>query len=148
MLVYSFHCLVILIYLFMVALGLCWASQVALIVKNLPANVGDERNMGLISVLGRFPWRKKWQPTPVFLAGEFHGQRSLVGCSPWGYTELDTTEPAHSHILGHCCCMWAFSSCSVWASHCSGFSCCRARTLGTWTSLVVALRLSSCVLVL
>ena len=51
-------------------------------------------------------------------------------------------------VLGHCCSMWAFSSCNVWASHCSGFSCCRAQTLGIWTSLVVALRLSSCVLVL
>ena len=37
-------------------------------------------------------WRRKWQPTPVFLPGESHGQRSLVGCSPWGRTELDTTE--------------------------------------------------------
>ena len=34
----------------------------------------------------------KWQPTPVFLLGESHGQRSLVGCSSWGCTELDTTE--------------------------------------------------------
>ena len=31
------------------------------------------------------PWRRKWQPTPVFLPGKVHGQRSLVGCSPWGY---------------------------------------------------------------
>ena len=37
-------------------------------------------------------WRRKWQPTPVFLAGEFHGQRSLVGYGPWGHKELDTTE--------------------------------------------------------
>ena len=37
-------------------------------------------------------WRRKWQPTPVFLPGESHGRRSLVGCSPWGHTELDTTE--------------------------------------------------------
>ena len=37
-------------------------------------------------------WRRKWQPTPVFLPGESHGQTSLVGCSPWGRTELDTTE--------------------------------------------------------
>ena len=38
-------------------------------------------------------WRREWQPTPVFLPGEFHGQRSLVGYSPWGCKELDTTEP-------------------------------------------------------
>ena len=38
------------------------------------------------------PWRRKWQPTPVFLPGESQGQRSLVGCRLWGPTELDTTE--------------------------------------------------------
>ena len=38
------------------------------------------------------PWRRKWQPTPVFLPGEFHGQRSLVVYSAWGCKELDTTE--------------------------------------------------------
>ena len=38
------------------------------------------------------PWRRKGQPTPVSLPGEFHGQRSLAGYSPWGRKELDTTE--------------------------------------------------------
>ena len=37
-------------------------------------------------------WRRKWQPTPVFWSGEFHGQKSLVGFSPWDRKELDTTE--------------------------------------------------------
>ena len=37
-------------------------------------------------------WRREWQPTPVFLPGESHGQRSLAGHSPWGPEELDTTE--------------------------------------------------------
>ena len=41
---------------------------------------------------GKIPWRKKWQPTLVFLPREFHGQRSLVGYSPWGGKEMDTTE--------------------------------------------------------
>ena len=36
-------------------------------------------------------WRSKWQPTPVFLPGKFHGQRSLAGYSPWGRKESDTT---------------------------------------------------------
>ena len=40
----------------------------------------------------KLPWRRKWQPTPVFLPGEFHGQSSLVGYSPWGCDKLDTTE--------------------------------------------------------
>ena len=40
----------------------------------------------------KIPWRRKWQHIPVFLPGESHGQRSLVGCSPWGRKESDTTE--------------------------------------------------------
>ena len=39
-----------------------------------------------------FDWRRKWQPTPVFLPRECYGQRSLVGYSPWGHKELDMTE--------------------------------------------------------
>ena len=41
---------------------------------------------------GKIPWRREWQPTPVFLPGEFHEQKSLVGHSPWGHKELDVTE--------------------------------------------------------
>ena len=37
-------------------------------------------------------WRRKWQPTPVFLLGESQGRRSLVSCSPWGHTESDMAE--------------------------------------------------------
>ena len=40
----------------------------------------------------KIPWRRAWQPTAVFLPGESHGQRSLVGYSPWDCIELDTTE--------------------------------------------------------
>ena len=78
--------------------SITWVSQVVLVVKNLPANGGDVRFVGLIPGLGRFPWRKAWQPTPVFLPRESHGQRSLVGYSPQGHKESDTievTEPAH-----------------------------------------------------
>ena len=42
--------------------------------------------------VGKIPWRREWLPTPLFLPGEFHGQRSLVGLSPWGGKESDTTE--------------------------------------------------------
>ena len=45
------------------------------------------------------PWRRKWQPTPVFLPGRFHGQRSLAGYSPWGHKELDTAELLSTHTL-------------------------------------------------
>ena len=46
-------------------------------VKASACNAGDQ---GSIPGLGRFPWRRKWQPTPVFLSGESQGWRSLVGC--------------------------------------------------------------------
>ena len=57
------------------------AFQVALVVQNLPANAGDIRDGGSTPGLGRLPWRRAWQPTPVFLPGESHGQRSLEGYS-------------------------------------------------------------------
>ena len=47
-------------------------------------------------------WRRKWQPTPVFLPGKSHGQRSLVGCSAWAREELDTTERLHFHFSLSC----------------------------------------------
>ena len=52
-----------------------------LVVKNPPANAGD---VGSIPGLGRFPWRRNWQPIPVFLPGKSHGQRSLADYSPCG----------------------------------------------------------------
>ena len=45
--------------------------------------------------VGKIPWSRKWQPTPIFLLSKSHGQRSLAGYSPWGHKELDTTEHAH-----------------------------------------------------
>ena len=59
---------------------LYWASQVALVAKNMPAGAGDIGGR-VRSLVRKITWRK-WQPTPVFLPGESHGQRSLVGCSP------------------------------------------------------------------
>ena len=50
------------------------------------------RRCGLNPWVRKMPWRRKWQPTPVFLPGIFHSQRSLAGYSPWGRRELDTTE--------------------------------------------------------
>ena len=57
--------------------------------KKTACNVGD---LHWIPELGRSPWRRKWQPTPVFLPGEPQGQRSLMGYSPWGCKESDMTE--------------------------------------------------------
>ena len=51
-------------------------------VKNPPANAGDIKDVGLIPELRKIPYRRAWQPTPVFLPRESHGQRSLVGYGP------------------------------------------------------------------
>ena len=50
------------------------------------------RRLGFDPWFRKSPWRRAWQPTPVFLPGESHGQRSLVGYNPWGCTELDMTK--------------------------------------------------------
>ena len=61
-------------------------------VKNPDANAGDIRDSSSIPGLGRFPWRRKWQPTPLFLPGKSYGQRNMVGYSPNGRKESDMTE--------------------------------------------------------
>ena len=68
------------------------------VVKNLPANSGDSGS----TWVGKIPWRRNWQPTPVFLPGKSHGQRSRVGYSPWVCkrpTQLSNwITPLHTHI--------------------------------------------------
>ena len=66
----------------------------ALVVKNLPANAGDIREIDSIPGSGRFPWRRAWQPTAVSLPGESYGQRILAGYGPLGRKESDMTEVA------------------------------------------------------
>ena len=74
------------------------ASQVALVIKT-PQETQETR---IRSLVRKIPWRRAWQPTPVFLPGESHGQRSLVGCSLWGHKESGTTKCiAHMHAP-HC----------------------------------------------
>ena len=53
---------------------------------------GVTKSWTLLSNFTFMRWRRKWQPTPVFLPGESQGWGSLVGCRPWGHTESDTTE--------------------------------------------------------
>ena len=65
----------------------CLGFQAALVVQNLPASAGDMEDLGWED-----PWRQAWQPTPVFLPGESHGQRSLASYGPRGRKESDTTE--------------------------------------------------------
>ena len=84
------------------------ASLVAQIVRNLP---GTQRPWFNSSV-GKIPWRRECLSTPVFLPGEFHGQRTLVGYSPWDRKESDTTEWLSRTGVGEgqrkltCCCPW------------------------------------------
>ena len=69
--------------------------------------------------VGKIPWRRKWQPTPIFLPGEFHGQRSMVGYSPWGHKELDMTEwltPPNPAPPGDSGGQRSLASCSSWAA--------------------------------
>ena len=69
--------------------------------KESASNAGDIRDEcsipgdslpGESSFSRKIPWRRKWQPTPVFLPGDSHGQRTLAGYSPWGRKESGTTE--------------------------------------------------------
>ena len=76
--------------------GLRWPSllvlmRLLLVIKNPPASAGDIR-CGFAPWVVKMPWRRAWQPAPVFSPGESHGQRSLAGHSPWGCKESDTTE--------------------------------------------------------
>ena len=67
------------------------ASQVALVVKNL-LQCRRRKRLELDPWTRKIPWRRKWQPIPVFSPGKFHVQRSLAGYSSWGCRESDTTE--------------------------------------------------------
>ena len=54
------------------------------------------KRLGFYPWLRKILWSRKWQPTPVFLPGKSHGQRSLAGYSPWDHKETDMTECAHA----------------------------------------------------
>ena len=69
-------------------------SLVAQMVKNLLA----VQKHGFDPWVKKIPWKREWLPTPVFLPGESHGQKSLVGYSQWGHKELDMTERLSTHL--------------------------------------------------
>ena len=68
-----------------------WAFQVAVVVKNPPANARDMRHR-FHPWVRKIPWKRAWQPAPALLPGESHGQRTLEGYSPRDQKELDTNE--------------------------------------------------------
>ena len=85
------------------------ASLVAQMVIYLPCG-----RLGFNPWLGKILWRREWQPTPVFLSGEFHGQRSLASYSPWGFKESDTAERLiHTFSRGMCLATTYLSTCTV-----------------------------------
>ena len=78
------------LYLYLVLLNIYFWIYIGSYGNSALCSVGDQ---GLFDpCVGKILWRRKWQPTPVFLPGEFHGQRSLVGYSPWGQKEPGMTE--------------------------------------------------------
>ena len=95
-------------------IGFYACKQKGTILKSFSSSLGDEKDWfwtsftftslsvclqcgrpGFDPWVGKIPWRRKWQPTPVFLPGESHGRRSLEGYSPRGRKELDMTEQLH-----------------------------------------------------
>ena len=73
-------------------------------IQGLPCWLSSEesfcqcRRLGFNSWVRKIPWRRIWQPTPVFLPGESHGQRRLSGYSPWGHKESDMTQQLNKNI--------------------------------------------------
>ena len=61
------------------------------------------RRPGFDPWVGKIPWRREWQSTPVFMPGEFHGHRSLVGYSPWSCKKLDRAERLTLSLSGMAC---------------------------------------------
>ena len=101
--------------------GEVWSFPGGTVVRNLPANAGDTRNTGSIPGLGRSPGEGNGNPLQYSCLENPHGQRSLVGCSPWGCKESDMTEHASPPIT-RCCgpaVVWARD---FWICFCSSYS--------------------------
>ena len=83
---------------YLLSLNMERAFLVAQMVKNPPAQYRRRKRLRFSPWVGKISWRTDWLPTPVYLPGKFHGQRSLADYSPQGRKESDTTE--------HACTMW------------------------------------------
>ena len=90
--------------------GVKGTFQVVLVVKNPPANAGDIKRLRVDPWARKIPWRRTWQPIPVFLPGESPGQRSLVGYSPWGCKGLDQLQGPSTHGSYGAQKVWKYSS--------------------------------------
>ena len=81
--------------------------------RNLPAQRRKHKRRGFSPWVSKVPWRKKRQPTPIFLPGKSHGQRSLAGYSLWGCRDSDTTEHACTLELKQLICFQEFKTSSI-----------------------------------
>ena len=75
-----------------------WVSLMVQLVKNLPNQCRGIKRREFTSWVGKIPWRRKWQPTPVSLPGKFQGQGRLVGYSPWG-CRIRHNLPSHMNLI-------------------------------------------------
>ena len=114
-------------------------TQVALVVKNLPANVGDLRDADWIPDSGRSPGGGHGNPLQYYFLDNSHGQRNMVGFSPWGHKELDTTEVTwHTHtqlssnFLNHSSLVITVTKCALCLFHLC--VCCRLWKSGSFTA--------------
>ena len=113
--------------------------------KEFTCNAGDTGKPG--SVPKKIPWRRKWQPSPVFLPEKSHGQRSLMGYRPRVHKGSHTTELLSKQGLvffffcgsRSSCCALAFSGCHA-VSQCSDLSYCRAGASGVAASSLLETR--------
>ena len=76
-------------------------SSISQVAQWSTCKCGRCRRHGINTWVGKIPWRRKWQPTPVFVSGKSHGERSLAGYSPWGHKESDMIEHTHRESQTH-----------------------------------------------
>ena len=107
--------------LFYIYLQWLWSSQEALVVKNPPPNAGDGRECGFDPWVGKILWRWAWQPIPVFLPGESHRQRSLVGYNPMGSQRVRHNR--NNSVCPHNGCTSVQFSRSVVSTFCNPMDC-------------------------
>ena len=94
---------------------ICWGPPMWHSGKESTCQCRRHRRCGFEPWAGKIPWRRKQQPTAVFLPEKSHGQKSLVGQSPWGHKESDITEGLRMCWSNRsiCVCLWCRGSCRL-----------------------------------
>ena len=80
-------------------------------VKNLTANACQDRRWEFEPWVRKIPWRRAWQPTPVFLCGESHGQRNMEGYNPWGCIESEKPQWLQMVLQSNCTILCFYQQC-------------------------------------